>query len=112
MAKINIVSVRFVDEAKIQIYGEKTGLSNVRVQGGNDMPVEHTMIYDTETAILTIYCTRSNTTPIMVPREQIKWMEEDFGTVVIAPQPVPPTPARKQNAKPTTKQVMAGLDDD
>jgi hypothetical protein len=73
---IKVASVRFQQEVKCVIYGERRGLAN-QPKPGEKPQFDVEMTYDPETCLLTIRPTRPgcDLPPVLIPREGILWME-------------------------------------
>lgn len=77
MKKILIVKFKQGNEALVPGLGEKGGLNNDRISGGNETPVVHDMTFDEEAQILTItHLTMPHLHPeSMIPIGNIRWMQ-------------------------------------
>lgn len=121
---IRIQAVKFIHEAKVPVYGERGGLSNVRVRGGNEAPVEHEMLFDETTGILRItHTTRKNEPPTFVHASNCRWLEAEaepaetkdyssMGKEPLPPSPPAPPPAESPKPKGKSSRVVTGEPDD
>lgn len=95
MSTIKIQTVKFHEESKIPVDGERAGLSNVRIKGGNEAPIRHEMTYDTEARMLCItHLVNKTVPPVLVPAENIRYLEPEL--VEDAPQQTVTVPASKK----------------